>query len=880
MIFEPQSEQELGEVTETGVSHMTNASASMLHTTSLTQPELLSLRQDDSRSLSQYLSRPVRLWTTKITAVRYDTILPVSTILQTPRVIDKIRGYAYMNATLHIKVLFNAPARSSGAMIVALQPWWTRDNGLGANNGEVNPTLTLCQLSQLPHIMVDFSEESGGEITMPIVAPTNGLNITSLEQIQSVYKLHLYTFVAPQIDAGDAGAKPYLNVLGWFTDVSLTGTTLTEIPEPQSEEYEIPVEKQPSTIKMALKSAARAVLDGAKGFATDIATSAIMAAAGLSKPIHLDPFTQHVLRTMGPLANFNGKDSIPRLSGDIKQEIVMHSDHLGFSNGDEMDLLSIMQRPAIVCFLGFPTDVDVDQTATVFPVSPTIAWTDTVTTTGDTAYTPSPMAFATLPFSRWRGVIKFKFKAVCSAFARGKFKFNHDVAAANNISAVYDTLEFQALNNVVWDISEHKEIIVTVPWTSNLPFKPVPLLHKPNYLGDSLSLAQDGYNGLLLLAPITSLIDPGMSTISIIVSVYAGDDFVVGDPRPVLANYTFAGINPLAPIPRSLDFSTKAEKANVKKEMIEYATSGVHLTDDGNINVANSYLETIHENRESTFMEPQSDITDIKTDGNIMTGDVHHTTLDVNIAGLDVSPQDSNEMLSVCIGEKYTNIRQIIKRYTHHSTRRVLASAWDGYYTWVVPDRPFMKGWQGTPASINIDPLGQPCTYARDTFLSYFTTAFLGYRGGFNQKYTVFAPNTNVTHSISATRANPGYLESDIRFANVNTANGSGSDILTFPDTRSGGMFAQTREATTLEFNTPHYARSKFLWAQDRTPQRVRSTLDGGYDYGWHNLAIYHQGSDVFRISRYVAAADDFSLHMFLYTPRMINASPTKYAPV
>lgn len=605
-----------------------------------------------------------------------------------------------------------------------------------------------------------------------------------------------------------------------------------------------------------------------------------MAAAGLSKPIHLDPFTQHIKRTMGPMANFNGKDSIPRLSGDIKQEVVVHSDHLGFSNGDEMDLLTIMKKPAIVAFLGFPTDIDIDNTVTVFPVSPTAAYRDTVTATSQEAFTPSPLAFATLPFTRWRGVIKYKFKAVCSAFARGKFKFNHDVVARDNISAVYDTLEFQALNNVVWDISQHKEIVITVPWTSNLPFKPVPFLHKPNQLGNSVDLDDDGYNGLLLLAPITSLIDPGMSTISIIVSVFAGDDFVVGDPRPVLANYTFAGLNPDIPVARSLNLDSRDGFKDQEEGFISYLTNGIYTTNNDNVNLANSYLDTIHEDRPLSFMDPQSDVIEVKTDGNIMTGDVHHTTFDVNIAGLDVSPEDSNEMLSVCIGEKYTNIRQVIKRYTHLMTRRAVLSAWDGYYTFNFPDRPVMKGWQGTPASLNVDPNGDPCTYARDSFLSYFATAYLGYRGGFNHKYTLWAPNLNVSRAASVTRGNPGYQEADIRFANVNTKDASASDILMYPDTRSGGMFTQLRESITLEFNTPHYARSKFLWAQDRTPQRVRSTLDGGYDYGWHNVSIYHQGSDVLRMDRYVAAADDFSLHMFLYTPRMIGVSPTKYNPV
>lgn len=874
-------------VTETGVAVVGNAVQTDVTEIAIEEQDVLALRQHESRSLEHYLSRPVVIFNQQMTSINYTILEPLYAVLSSPRVRDKIRGYAYINARLHVKALMTAPLRSSGATIVSLHPWYRVDNGLGLNNGELTNRPDLCQLSQLPHILIDYSSETGGEIVLPIITPTNGLDLTDSDQIRGVFGLHISTFVAPQIDVGDSNAKPYLNILAWLTDVTLTGTTLTsELPTAQSEEYSIKPQNQPSTIKHALTTVYNKAKVALKGFATDLATTAIYALAGLSKPINLEPVMQVARRYCSPLANFNGMDSIYRLTGDVKQEVLVDSSYLGYDNGDEMDLMTIAKKPAILSFASYQTDLPPDSDFRVVPVSPCGAFRALTTTGQIDVFTPSPVAFCTLPFARWRGTLKFTFQAIGSSMMRGKFKVCHDAVARGNPQGVFNPFEFQALNNVVWDLSQSRKLCVEVPWASNLPFKPVPLLHDPWYFGVFVnSVSYENRNGNLYINPITPITDPAGNSITIILWVQAGDDFAWGDPRPVLINYTFAGLVPRAAatitaaattVARSL--GVRSQKTKTKEEIQASILDNDPLL---SIEERNNYFNSRPTSKED-LPETQSSFVTTNLDTTLLSGDKDDSCLEVNITGLESNTHDTDIMLALCMGEKYTSIRQVIKRYTHSFIRGYVTPNSQGLRILNIPDRPIIKGWQGDQ-SINTGPDNLPCTYARDSLLSYFSVAFLGYRGGFNHKVVCNTQGTgggSLTNTLSVVRSSPGYVDDIRAFSSLSTnINAMAGDITKSPDFRSGGAMTNgnDKSLSILEYNTPYNSRSKFLFAQDRTPQSVKLTDDGGFDNTWHNISVYYQSTNNIRIDKYTSAADDFSLFMYMYSPRMRRNGPVPY---
>ena len=177
----------------------------------------------------------------------------------------------------------------------------------------------------------------------------------------------------------------------------------------------------------------------------------------------------------------------------------------------------------------------------------------------------------------------------------------------------------------------------------------------------------------------------------------------------------------------------------------------------------------------------------------------------------------------ICMGEKWHSVRQIIKRYTHNWTRNISPPvAVQSFYRIRLPDRPIIKGFQGN-ASLNVQPNNVPVTYARDSFLSFYSMAFLGYRGSLRHKLYVFSSHNSTTTAIqdmfSVSRTTSGYVEQRVNIGAVSTSTTptsislSASAIPSMPDARAGAAIGHSGVNPVLEYSTPFYSRGKFCWA-------------------------------------------------------------------
>ena len=290
-------------------------------------------------------------------------------------------------------------------------------------------------------------------------------------------------------------------------------------------------------------------------------------------------------------------------------------------------------------------------------------------------------------------------------------------------------------------------------------------------------------------------------SVEIIVSVKGEEGFSFGDMRAVLANYTFAGINNVLTgepqIPQSEIFS------NISVNDIDYTMSDEYFLrlKDGKVYPINPeiwafYLANKYLLENSILETPQSMIYIEKTNDSILTGDNPNNTFKVNIAGIEDNIDDNDLMTMVCMGEKWYSIRQIIKRYTHNWTRSIQnQNLRDSYYRIRLPDRPLVKGWQGT-YSLNVQPDGTPVTYARDSFLSFYSVCFLGYRGSLRHKVAVKSSHSSTSYAdqpmVMVARSTSGYLEErvDINALSAGTAvtsiSASASSIPRMADARAG----------------------------------------------------------------------------------------------
>ena len=294
---------------------------------------------------------------------------------------------------------------------------------------------------------------------MPIICPSNGLDITRIESIQDAFALHYLPITTTRIP-GTSNISPEISIYAWLTDVSLTGTTLAaELP--QSGEYGIANEDKPSSDHVSIRENIAHATGTIVGKATEIGVNAALSAVGFSNPNSQDGVGPIVPRISNNLACYNAPTNIDCLGGDYKNEVLLDTKQLGYEDPDHMNLNNILSRWTIVDVLTIPTGNSVGPTACFsLPVTPMACFVTTASNA--TVFTPTALSMAALPFNRWRGTITYRFQAVGTAFMKGKIKISHDVRSPSNVSEVqkFDT---QVLNSVIWDLATTNIIEIKVP---------------------------------------------------------------------------------------------------------------------------------------------------------------------------------------------------------------------------------------------------------------------------------------------------------------------------------------------------------------------------------------------------------------------------------
>lgn len=866
--------------TESGILHLSGAKEEKVIEAQLQESEMLSLRQDESRSLSNYLSRPLLIAGLDVSDnFDYYDVEILRVFLESTRIRDKIRNYAYLNGILNVKVTSVGSPQASCALLASLHPWWTRDNSLGPMSGRTSRKLDYCQMSQLPSFIIDIGAETGGHIRMPIIAPTNGLNISETEQIQSAFRFAIQKLTTLKKPAGSANIRPQIQVYAWVEDARLTGTTLnSELPVPQSDEYAIDPDTVGTSATTSLKAGIAAATGTMVGRATELGVEALMSAIGLSQPLRPHGVTPIVPRSATNMSCYNSDQNIDSLASDAKNEVLIDTRHLGYEDYDHMALENIATRWALLGEI--PIDVTtapgLNNETVVIPVSPLASYKRPLGSTN--LYTPTPLGVATLPFAKWRGGIEYKFTAIGSSFLKGKLKISHDVNTRLKLgTGDRQTTDVQALNTVIWDVSQYRTLTVQVPWASNLAFKDTGGLR--DWFGEIIGTSglettfDSTNNGLLIIDKFTRCSDLEYSDFSVMVHMRAMPGMAFGDIRAVLANYTFSGVNfgqdPSVPEPQS-DI--------ILPDGLTYSEDGtivvVTLTAE-NVAFYNNYLKSLR--YEEAPPEPQSDIVKAQADVTTFGSQLSSTQMIVNICGIENNVEDNSTMAELCMGEKFFSVRQVIKRYTENFTRNIVFGNNGGQalHRFRIPDRPLLKGWQG-PNSLNLTPTSKPATYARDSFLSFFSVCFLGYRGSHRHKVLLSSNDgTQRTLTTYISRAPQGYQDQREAFG-ATGVNSAASSILISPDMRAGGTIMQNTITNVAEYSTPFQCRAKFAWSQDRTPYTPKFTYDGGYDIPWHQIAIMtgEITSKWVRMSKFIAAGDDYTLFFFMYAPVMGDDSP------
>jgi hypothetical protein len=234
----------------------------------------------------------------------------------------------------------------------------------------------------------------------------------------------------------------------------------------------------------------------------------------------------------------------------------------------------------------------------------------------------------------------------------------------------------------------------------------------------------------------------------------------------------------------------------------------------------------------------------------------------------------ADHMMSVFFGEEITSIRQMIKRYNLHSVSPMIG---DQSFALQLPDMPYYNGY--CPDGVTLDQAGNKFNYSQNTYLNYFTPAFVAYRGGLRWKH------------LLNTAASPDCYLSVNRSSGVNSANGdvSGNQyvpyafntyanifgsaslavaaaVTSLPSMSEGGFVTPTRVNPCAEVDLPFYNNRRFMCARrinNLNPRTLVDELPPVHDV----LSV----GDAKGLLNYVAAAEDFSLNFFLSVPTMYS---------
>jgi len=503
--------------------------------------------------LGDFLKRPVLIASGNFTlGSNTSVILPVwDLMMNKPSIRAKFKNFAFFKARMHLRFVITGVPQNYGKVIVSYQPYPTRSDTLQnlMLYATTARTAIISYLSQSRECaLLDIRENKPTEMVIPFIhhknmgrlynsSATAISYITPLEDFKMMGSVYFYTVSPPGSVVATTSAPQYY-VQAWFEDVELggaTGTMLEIFTESgKLDERETgPLEKISSGMAQISSMLMRVPTIAPYATASHMAFSGLEKVShvfGWSKPNVVDSpvYVKNMPYMNG--ANTVAHDTAFKISLDPKQEISVDARATGDTE-DEMTLNFLAQRESLLTTFTIAATDDVFKPVWKCQVYPLL---DKIVRTGASAVIvqPTALSFAALPFTSWRANIKFRFEIVASAFHRQKYVILHEpnVSQDTIISATFDLTKQQ---NVSFDLQDTQSVTLCVEWASPRAWRKMrkPLSDECYYttttgFGTYTALGPEFCNGMLYFVPMTDLVSPDGSAIT--VNVYVScDDLIV-----------------------------------------------------------------------------------------------------------------------------------------------------------------------------------------------------------------------------------------------------------------------------------------------------------------------------------------------------------------
>jgi len=503
---------------------------------------------------------------------------------------------------------------------------------------------------------------------------------------------------------------------------------------------------------------------------------------------------------------------------------------VGLDGEDEMMISSIVQRESYLTRATFSTANNIDDILFYSNVNPQLFFNDggSATNKADRVY-PTPMAHVAQAFREWRGSIIFRFKVICSKYHKGKLRISFDPSAYNtsgyNIYTNANTTNI--VHTAIVDLTETKDIEFVIPYQQAYQFLATRTsmttsnqLWGVNNNSPTFSYDQNYDNGCLTVRVLTPLTAPiASSTVKLLVFVKAGPDLEFANPKNVDTGHTMSFYAPQGEWVAQSHVYADADDA-MKKEMAP--TNGIP---------------------DSQFL-------------------VHY-------------------------GENIRSIRQLLRRTELTQREGVSIVTTASRYQTIqkefnkMPLAPgYISSGYATATGIVTPASNFPYNFSNMTFLSYFSNAFLCYRGSTHWSFNVDWAGSNLASVRVYKNPNGGGTVAINNYSNsYPTANSLYALINQTTNTGGSGQAVTDQKGQPgINVSAPNFSRAKFQ-STDPTAANVGLVADGS-NADTFFLEVQSPipstlNTGVCTITSYVSAGTDFGLYFYLNAPMLFLYAST-----
>lgn len=777
------------------------------------------LQDSNDADLNNFFSRPIKIaeyeWSTTLPTIAQD-FDPWSLYFENPRVANRLCNYNLLRCKLYLKFIINGNGFLYGRSLVSYLPADAYDD-LSSNAALIKQDLV--QASQQPHVFLDPTTSTGGDMCLPFFYHENYINIPDGDW-DRMGRVYIRT-LSDLKHANGAADQVTISCFAWAEEVECSVLTIVEpttlTPQMGKKDTGKEVEEANTTGMVSgpasLVAKAAGMLKcvpyiGPFAMATETAANMVGGVAkvfGYSRPTLTRAADPYRPTPTTSLAMTNVPDNAQKLTVDEFQELSIDPKIAGIGSADALSIKSIASRESYLTSFSWTVGTAPESLLWNARVDP-CTWAQSAGSPD--AYHFPACAMAALPFKYWTGTMKFRFQIVCSNFHKGRLKFVYDPNALWNGATV--STEYNTNYLRIVDISEEQDLTIEVGNGQSMTLLEH---HLPGvdavtqmYSTSPFTSREEG-NGVLAVMVVNELTVPNSTInndITVNVFVSMGDDFEVFVPDDHFQKFVF------------------------KPQMGEIVPDAQATT------------------------EPSKPVQE-------------------ETMNLGPSEQDTSLINKVFTGESIASFRTLLKRYNMWTTFGN-NNGGQQFTKIELAAYPYLRG--NVSGAINQQASLATYNFCNTILLHWVVNAFSGWRGSIRYKALSrggWADRTSMYVSRGAYKSAP-YGYNQYGFSSPTNQDRAAAEALAVgyvPSGTTGSAYTHAMVNPTIEWEVPYYSRYRFSPGKEENHTTSTPLWNNS-----HVINTYLHDSSV-RLDMAVAVGEDFQTYFFTGLPRMYyEASP------